>query len=1618
MKSLVKESKQLFAAFLSVMILFSFMTGGGIITAFADETLPQITNELVLTFDIDTPDVAENNDLTIQDLMPDTITMTVENRECEGTQYDLWLYTEKYIEINGERYAAVGRYIKDFNVMFISPIYAFREYFQDGYDGYYWDWSSKDVSKDAVEYALSRLKSINSCNVVLEYQDGTTITEPVSVRFLNNGMYGVGGRKYFATANAFVATLPDSKNISDASFYQLEKAIRFMNDSDEISNKFYVDVDNAENVEIPLSMMSDGMELTEVLLDKDPIYKTSSAVNHVPYTRTTYHYEDFETADEPTGNENVMNYWYDENSGLYVGSMKVIDNVTATDPRAKSTEAEDGYRYCYTSKDGKTVKGIIDKNALSVYDLLGREETPFIFLNDSVQPNIQKVPVTTVISDEFGSYTEVPVIDEKGDYVYTDVDVNEEYEGIDAFNPSEVEYEYNSYEKAGETKFANEENTRYYHPAYQVASVLYLYESGMEIERSRKQNALKALAPYILENGYMPTRISNVSFAKAIVDNGIFDSYPDGFTDTAVVPQDTQGYFHIEFNDNVNFASALYTAYIRGYGYYANSLADSEMGRLFELGVPSDWWDYDDNVYIYLANYFADFTAIGNYIEGEEVKENYEYKDYFTFMNHCTECRSITWRAFDFKTLEDMVRLIFTNNNSEVSMNDINFDKSYAPDYANIDNYKSDVTFKDYFGVESQKIIGEVVVRDENNSADTSNLVGRKGAEVEESDCLLEETSDTPYTSFNKNNKTISIDTQLLKKYRKGQTYDLNLQFIVNNGENFYNGGDNLHLMNYYSGDSIISGANLEYKWGELILASKPDVVTNIKYDSETRKLTFTKPEDEGLGFDDFGNAQSDGYVYLTEHTVKLYDKTGKLIYETSIAYNGETNQECVIPEGLIDDDHSYSFEVYATNTIGTSEAAKYTKAKIDRPEVTVGKTSDKPSYTEGDEVIFTDTITNTGNVDLTEVVLTENLNGEFVDDSIQGIMVDNTTRKVTINKLGVGEIFMIKYKVTAQEPDVVNGKLTSIAGVTSKEGAEDEITVVLDIASLPDSDTESDTAEDISSDTESDSEISDDNTETDTQSDSEDEIDTSSDSESDTVIDSDTENTESDITSDEDTATDTASDSEDETDITTDSDTETDTSTDEKDSDTESDSETDSEIESDIISESDTDSVTDSDTETDTSTDTATDTDTETDSEGTDSDKPAIEIEKTPDKPRYYRGDIAIYTDTVTNTGNIDLTNVIISENLDGVFIDDGIDGVTIDEGKVIIDIIPAGEEVSVRYKVIVDDPNVDDNKITSTATVTTDEGATNEITIITEVKNPAISVKKTADKPRYFKGDIIIFFDTITNTGDLDLTNVILTENLDGIFIDEGIEGITIDGGKVIIDELPAGESITVKYRVPADGDNVINNTVTSTAKVTTDEGFNGESTLIVDIKNPAIKVEKTPDKPKYTKGDTAIFLDTITNTGDVELTNVILTENLDGTFIDEGIEGITIDGNRVIIDKLSVGESITVKYKVTTNDDNVINGKITSTAKVTSDEGSKDEITLVIDVITPEKETTDKPKETSSSTPKTAENNTPKNESAVPVKTGDSRHVGMYLAIISGAAIILLNALRRRKNNEDES
>ena len=323
----------------------------------------------------------------------------------------------------------------------------------------------------------------------------------------------------------------------------------------------------------------------------------------------------------------------------------------------------------------------------------------------------------------------------------------------------------------------------------------------------------------------------------------------------------------------------------------------------------------------------------------------------------------------------------------------------------------------------------------------------------------------------------------------------------------------------------------------------------------------------------------------------------------------------------------------------------------------------------------------------------------------------------------------------------------------------------------------------------------------------------------------------------------------------------------------------------------------------------------------------PSIKIEKTSDKEVYKIGETIVYTIKVTNNGEVDLTDVVVTDKLEGEFISQ--EGITINKNVASFDMLKIGESKTLTYKVVVPIDSKDKDVIKNVVDVTTAQGVSDEDDVIVTIevpevpdipiepeKTPSIKIEKTSDKEVYKIGETIVYTIKVTNNGEVDLTDVVIKETLGGIF--DKVNGATIDKDTLTFETLKVGESKTLTYKaiVPATAKDkdVIKNIVTVDTKEKVSDKASKDVIIevpIVVVEKPNIEIIKTADKAKYYPDDTIIYTIKVTNNGNVDLTNVKVIETLNGNWNKLTNNVKVIDDKNVTIKSLKVGDSEVLTY-----------------------------------------------------------------------------------------------------------
>ena len=329
----------------------------------------------------------------------------------------------------------------------------------------------------------------------------------------------------------------------------------------------------------------------------------------------------------------------------------------------------------------------------------------------------------------------------------------------------------------------------------------------------------------------------------------------------------------------------------------------------------------------------------------------------------------------------------------------------------------------------------------------------------------------------------------------------------------------------------------------------------------------------------------------------------------------------------------------------------------------------------------------------------------------------------------------------------------------------------------------------------------------------------------------------------------------------------------------------------------------------------------------------PALTLVKTAVAPDPVTvGDEITYTLAVTNSGNVTLTDVTVTDPLVGLSaIDCGGDG-----DNVIASFAPGGP-ITCTATYTVTQADVDAGSVSNTATATgTPPPGSPPLTPPTDTvdvpidRTPALSIVKSSDvvEPEpLVAGDVVTFEFSVTNTGNTTLTNVTVTDVLDGL------SAISCAGGTNVIATMDPGDNVECTATYTVTQDDVDNGTVLNEATVTgtpptgLDPPSDTDDHATPFPPVPGIALEKTADfTAPLSAGDEITYMLAVTNTGNVSLTAITVTDDLvDESAIDCG------DGTNVIARMAPGGPRVcTVTYIVTQDD--IDAGGVTNTASVT--------------------------------------------------------------------------------------
>ncbi|WP_293787659.1 LPXTG cell wall anchor domain-containing protein, partial [uncultured Aeromicrobium sp.] len=307
--------------------------------------------------------------------------------------------------------------------------------------------------------------------------------------------------------------------------------------------------------------------------------------------------------------------------------------------------------------------------------------------------------------------------------------------------------------------------------------------------------------------------------------------------------------------------------------------------------------------------------------------------------------------------------------------------------------------------------------------------------------------------------------------------------------------------------------------------------------------------------------------------------------------------------------------------------------------------------------------------------------------------------------------------------------------------------------------------------------------------------------------------------------------------------------------------------------------------------------------------------------------GDTVEYEFTITNTGNVTLTEVTLDDPLPGL------SEIEFGDWPGEAGVLAPGESVTATATYTLTQADVDAGEVANVATATGtppngDPVENTDEEIVDVPSAPAIDLVKSgglADGAQVVPGDVVEYEFTATNTGNVTLTGVSITDPMEGLS-----ELVYTWPGEVGV--LAPGESVTATatYTLTAadiDRGDVVNNaTVVGTppgGQPPVENEDDHEQPLPQLASIDLVKSGALAEGSEGRAGDTVEYEFTITNTGNVTLTEVALSDEL------AGLSDIVFGPWPTAEGVLGYGESVTATATYTLTQADVDAGSVDNVA-----------------------------------------------------------------------------------------
>lgn len=308
--------------------------------------------------------------------------------------------------------------------------------------------------------------------------------------------------------------------------------------------------------------------------------------------------------------------------------------------------------------------------------------------------------------------------------------------------------------------------------------------------------------------------------------------------------------------------------------------------------------------------------------------------------------------------------------------------------------------------------------------------------------------------------------------------------------------------------------------------------------------------------------------------------------------------------------------------------------------------------------------------------------------------------------------------------------------------------------------------------------------------------------------------------------------------------------------------------------------------------------------------------------------GDVVEYQFEVTNTGNVTLEGIELTDELEGL--SDIIFG---DWPTDAAGVLAPGESVIASATYELTQSDVDAGQVDNTATVTATPPSGDPIDDADDVTvpvdgQPGVDLVKTGELSQGANsaaGDQMVYNFTVTNTGNVTLSDVSIVDELDGL------SDISYGDWPTESGVLAPGESVTASATYELTQDDIDAGQVDNTASVTGTPP-EGENPMDTDEHNQPIpglgdialtKTGALPGGSEGLEGDTVEYIFEVTNTGTTTLYDVGIIDEL------EGLSEISYDNWPTEDGTLAPGESVSASATYALTGADVTAGSVENTA-----------------------------------------------------------------------------------------